>query len=142
MSLGHILYISDALTSERAALENIRSVSTHYNARNGITGVLFYSAGQFVQLLEGDPDDIRHLFAKIERDPRHKNVRLLIERPTPKRLFPDWNMGLLNLDQYSDKERKDLNELIALAQSNDAAFGDTPIEMEILSRFCMLLPAD
>lgn len=142
MALGHLLYISDAVQwISRADLESIREVSVRYNAEHDVTGVLFYSAGHFVQLLEGDPEEVRKLFRMIQRDARHRYLRLLVERPTDHRIFRDWNMGMLNLDQYSDAERRDLSELVRLAGQGETTADGTPVELEILSRFCMLLPA-
>lgn len=142
VSLGHLLYVSDAVRPmSHHDLEAIRDVSISYNAEHGITGVLFYSKGHFVQLLEGDPAELRTLYERIERDARHHHVRLLVERPADHRVFADWEMGLLDLQQYTENERRLLDELVALAGGGDTATDRTPIELEILSRFCMLLPA-
>lgn len=142
MVLGHLLYISDAvLPMDAEKLEAIREVSARNNAEHEITGVLFYSAGHFVQLLEGDTDEIHRLFEKIASDTRHQNVRLLVLRPAERRDFADWNMGLLDLDQHNADRRRDLDELVRLAGEGDKNCFGTPVELEILSRFCMLLPA-
>ena len=111
------------------------------NARLGITGVLFYSAGHFVQLLEGDMQTIHTMFEKIAADTRHENVNLLTLRPSERRVFAQWEMGLLDLDEHSKAHQRDLVELVRLAESADDSVFGTPIEMEILSKFCMLLPA-
>jgi len=141
MALGHLLYISDAVEPmTRDKLEDIREVSVRKNRENAITGVLFYSAGHFVQLLEGEPGEVRRLFDTIARDPRHRNVRLLIERPAERRVFGDWAMGLLDLDEHDPEHRASLDELVALA-SREKQHAGAPVELEVLSRFCMLLPA-
>lgn len=142
-TLGHLLYLSDAVRPlNREALNEIRDVSIRYNAAHGITGVLFYSAGHFVQLLEGDMTAIHKLFEKIASDRRHTNVKLLVLRPADRRIFSNWDMGLLDLDGYGEAEQRDLNELIRLAAQGDQNVYATPIELAILSRFCMLLPAE
>jgi len=142
MALGHLLYISDALRPmTQDDLDAIRDVSNTFNAKHGITGVLLYSAGHFVQLLEGEPSVIRALYDKIVQDPRHMNLRLLVERPADRRVFADWDMGVLDLDQHASRHRESLDELVQLAGTGATSPDGTPIEMEILSRFCMLLPA-
>lgn len=142
MVLAHLLYISEAVKPlTREQLEALCEASAANNAEKGITGVLFYSASHFVQLLEGDAETIHALFEKIAVDPRHQRVRLLVLRPAEKRVFSDWNMGLLDLDDRSDRERRDLEELVRLAKQGDDHQFAAPVEMEILSRFCMLLPA-
>lgn len=142
MALGHLLYLSDAtwpLTHDE--LEGIRLVSEQNNQALDVTGVLFYSSGHFVQLLEGDEHVIRRLFDRIACDRRHHHVRLLIERPASERIFADWSMGLLDLGGYSETDRRNLDDLIHLAGKGVTKDDGTPIELEILSRFCMLLAA-
>ena len=69
------------------------------NLRLGITGLLLYKQGEFMQALEGDEATVRSLFATIERDPRHERVHLLTTVAVPKRQFPHWSMGFKNLDE-------------------------------------------
>lgn len=141
MAIGHLIYISDAARRMSPQdLEAIRVASANYNANHAITGVLFYSAGHFVQLLEGDPDEVRKLYEKIEQDPRHQHIRLLVERSAGARLFPGWDMGLLDLNQGTASDRRALDELVKLAGTGASRRDGTPIEMDILSRFCMMLP--
>lgn len=63
------------------------------NQRLDITGVLLYRDGQILQLLEGPEDSVRTIFATIERDPRHKQVKKLSEEIVTERDFPNWSMG-------------------------------------------------
>jgi len=142
MVLGHLLYISDAThPMTRAELASIQDTSIRNNIHLDVTGVLFYSAGHFVQLLEGDMGTIHRLFEKISADDRHENVKLLVLRPAQKRVFDQWEMGLLDLDDQSELYQRDLVELVRLAESADESSYGTPVELEILSKFCMLLPA-
>lgn len=70
-------------------LKNARS----FNARQGITGILLYSDGRFVQLLEGAEQPVRQLYARIQQNPRHTQVVTVSEGPGPGRRFADWSMG-------------------------------------------------
>ncbi|MEM9346763.1 MAG: BLUF domain-containing protein [Planctomycetota bacterium] len=141
MAMGHLLYISDAVQPiTEADLESIRISSLRNNMLIDVTGVLFYSSGHFVQLLEGDRDRIHKLYHTIEEDARHCEPRVLVDCMATKRIFSEWSMGLLNLDTYSVEDRAKLDELVALASQGDVNRDETPVEMEILSRFCMLLP--
>jgi len=44
-------------------------------------------------VLEGDAEVIDSLYAKIERDKRHKNTVLIVWEPIASRSFADWPMG-------------------------------------------------
>ena len=69
------------------------------NRRDGITGMLCYWNGMFAQCLEGAERDVYRTFARIEKDPRHTEVDLLLRAEIPERHFGDWAMHLITLDE-------------------------------------------
>lgn len=84
-------------------IESIRVISSRNNQATGITGVLVTVGGHFFQIIEGEEDAIDHLFERISRDPRHRGVVCLkTESDISDRLFPDWSMNTINLDQHTD----------------------------------------
>ncbi len=68
------------------------------NERMDLTGMLLYKDGKFMQVLEGEEEAVKKLSSKIDRDPRHTQVNLLLEGPATYREFPDWSMGFTDLD--------------------------------------------
>jgi Sensors of blue-light using FAD len=74
------------------------------NEKLGITGMLLYRDGDFMQALEGDGIQVRALAAKIARDPRHKNVCVLLDSRCTEREFPDWSMGFRNLQDVDPQD--------------------------------------
>ena len=73
-------------------LEQILGVSRARNALAGITGLLLYRDGIFLQCLEGGEMAVRETYARIQRDPRHNRLLHLIEERIEQRSFPDWAM--------------------------------------------------
>lgn len=67
------------------------------NGGRRVTGMLLYADGRFLQLLEGTRNDVRALFAAIEADPRHHDVRVLAQRHRLLRQFPSWTMAFRDL---------------------------------------------
>lgn len=63
------------------------------NEALGVTGLLVYRAGSFIQLLEGPSDTVLDLYDRIAEDPRHRDVRTILEFHTSHRAFPDWPMA-------------------------------------------------
>ena len=63
------------------------------NARLDVSGILLFADGTFLQVLEGDKETVHDLYDKISRDSRHQGTKILLERETPRRSFPDWSMG-------------------------------------------------
>ena len=92
--LKQLIYTSEANEDmDFSVLESILDRARARNAELGITGMLLYSEGHFLQVLEGDAGVLDHLYAKIAADPRHDHVRTVVSRPIHERDFPDWSMG-------------------------------------------------
>ena len=99
--LTYISKFSRSLTEQD--IENIGLVSAHNNRPNNITGVLLCLAGIFFQILEGDEDKIDEVYEKILKDDRHIEILCLkLEADIEERLFPDWSMKTINLDDNND----------------------------------------
>lgn len=79
-------------------LKALLQQSRDKNTRLGLTGMLLYKDGNFMQLLEGSGDAVMSLYSVIERDPRHRGVLIVLRREIEARVFPDWSMGFKNLD--------------------------------------------
>jgi hypothetical protein len=74
------------------------------NEKLGISGMLLYKDGDFMQALEGDEAKVRSLSAKIATDPRHKVVYTVLQGPCAEREFPDWSMGFRDLSLVDPRE--------------------------------------
>lgn len=89
-----VLYSSNATEPfDDALLGELLAQSRADNQRAGLTGMLLYRAGRFIQVLEGAPDAVRALVDRIRDDPRHRDMRILIEQPVEDRQFASWTMG-------------------------------------------------
>ena len=97
--LFHLIYISDAVAPmSEGDLVDLLHQSRDRNMQHHITGMLLYKDGHFMQVLEGDEASVMAIFADIEVDARHTNVRTLREEYIQFRSFPDWAMGFTNID--------------------------------------------
>lgn len=119
MSITQLVYLSRAtpliLESERPIADELRrinAVASAANSRVGITGILLYKAGNFLQVLEGNALVLNRLFNKISTDPRHSHVVRLATLQAKLRLFEKWNMGLLNLDEHTELDRAVFDDVI------------------------------
>ena len=113
VKLTQLIYVSDAKVAMTAgAVESIVRNCRRNNEERNITGLLIYSGGHFIQLLEGHEPVLANLFAKISGDARHHNVERLLFAVATERLFPDWRMGLLNLDNIDALDRSRLKTFI------------------------------
>lgn len=108
--LVQIIYISrstfentDAINKIEPNVVRILAKSRINNRKNGLVGVLYFGDGAFFQCLEGDEDAINTLFAKIENDPRHKDIKLISKKYISRLSFPDWAMKYAPLDEKMGK---------------------------------------
>lgn len=94
ISTYHVLYRSRATpAATEANLQALLHQARTHNAQQQITGLLCYSEGDFVQLVEGPETVVRRLYARIQRDTRHTQVVTVSDGPGPQRWFADWHMA-------------------------------------------------
>jgi hypothetical protein len=92
-----LIYSSEATPGLAAAeLEEMLAESRIRNQVYGITGVLLFVEGAFLQILEGERDDVLGLMERIERDPRHRGVKVFYEQEVDERAFASWSMAYLS----------------------------------------------
>lgn len=104
-TLLELVYVSNAFPDDfpRVELERILASARRRNAELGVTGVLLYQAGTFLQLLEGPADAVRHLYADIiHDDPRHRALVHCWEQSIVARSFPQWWMGYIDGGSLSE----------------------------------------
>ncbi|QTN27765.1 BLUF domain-containing protein [Rhodoferax sp. AJA081-3] len=99
--LVRLLYASRAVDPSAEAIEAILSQSRHYNPTCGITGILCYGGGIFLQAIEGGRMPVSDLYGHIQRDARHKDVVLLHYEEISERRFGGWTMGQVNMSKIN-----------------------------------------
>jgi Sensors of blue-light using FAD len=72
---------------------DIVSKARLYNAAHDISGFLMFDQRRFHQILEGPTKEVDALFARIEADQRHSNVKLLKRDMIKVSTFENWSMG-------------------------------------------------
>jgi len=68
------------------------------NAVRGITGLLVFDSKHFLQVIEGSPDAVNRLYARLVTDPRHARPTLLSYAQVEIRRFSQWQMGFVAAD--------------------------------------------
>ena len=113
--LVRLLYCSRSVDRSPEAIESILAQSRQHNPVSGITGILCYGDGIFLQCIEGGRMQVSDLFGSIQKDPRHKDVALLDFEEILERRFGGWSMGQVNISKlnhsvllkYSEKAELD-----------------------------------
>jgi len=121
---------------DRAMLDSILEKARTFNAAHGLTGLLLFRDGIFLQLLEGHEFDVRQLYEKICMDSRHTRVTKLIDEPITERDFSTWSMGfhiitdddLATIDTQRNVSKRPVLSMAALCVN-------PPFATKILLRF-------
>jgi len=93
MQLIRLVYYSHCQLSNEADLENILASARRNNARNKITGALWFDGDYFVQALEGGRRAVSQTYHAIAADPRHSDIELVSCGTVDTRSFHTWKMG-------------------------------------------------
>jgi len=99
MKLHRLVYTSQAtiLFTKRELLDLLHE-SRGFNMVDNISGVLMHKQGYFLQVIEGQPEAIDNLISRLEKDPRHSNIKILYKSIIFERLFQNWAMGCADFD--------------------------------------------
>ena len=101
-SVHHLVYTSTAsvpLTADE--LDRHLARWREKNARLGVTGVLLFSEGHILQVLEGGRNGVNKLYNVIASDARHSDVTLLSYGEVGERRFAGWSMGQVNMSHLN-----------------------------------------
>jgi class 3 adenylate cyclase len=101
--IKRVMYVSTMhahFTDEE--ITELGRLSSLNNNRLGLTGVLISVHDYFFQILEGPEAVLDQLLDKIRMDPRHRDLTILsVEYGLPERLFTDWGMRTVCLNEES-----------------------------------------
>lgn len=101
------------------------------NPKLGLTGLLIHGNGSFLQTIEGPEASVDALVAKISKDPRHKDFRVLRRENIDRRSYGGWSMGFQRLSEQMLKEVPELDEFV-LDDFNPEFLSENPAAVERL----------
>jgi len=128
----HLTYVSSA-TQEFSGdeLARLLALSRVNNERVGVTGMLLYKDGNFMQVIEGSQDAVMTLKRHIERDGRHKGLLVLVAEERAERAFSEWSMAFRNLNEPSVNALPGFDEFLNTSLK-DERFTRSPIASQKL----------
>jgi hypothetical protein len=109
MALRQVLYGSSAVRPmTQAEIDVILEQARRRNTETGITGILFYLDGNFLQLLEGEEPALSEIFSRIRLDTRHLNLIKMLDGPIEQRSFAASPMAFRSIYDNELEENPDL----------------------------------
>ena len=136
VSLYRIVYTSTATGPfDRTGLMELLKGSVRRNTQAGITGLLLYQNGAFIQALEGEKAALVELFEKISHDPRHHRIIRLIQGPIEERFFPNSAMAFRDLDSPELRRLPGYSEFLNTPLNGELLAKDIPACQRLLLLF-------
>lgn len=97
------------------------------NQKWGVTGFLGRYNNIFLQILEGEPEQVQALMRNIQKDRRHNELELLSEGFVKERSFADWSMGYADLRDINQLEITARTAKLALVNAASRADPNAPL---------------
>ncbi len=129
-----LVYVSTATPlADLAQIEQLLDRAQERNARAGLTGVLLYDAGNFMQYVEGPADALARVYSSIRGSRLHSGVIEILREPIRTREFPEWSMAFRSAAAFGMSHPAPRDDL--LVPNGDAAPGALSPARTILSKF-------
>ena len=93
--------------------------------------MLLYRDGNFMQTIEGAAPMIAALQGRLEADPRHTSLSVLVEGERDERRFDGWSMAFRDLGDPALRDTPGYSEFLNAPLTADA-FGSDPSASERL----------
>lgn len=152
--LIRLVYASRSVAAHNATqlgldpgVARILAKSRKNNARLDVVGGLLFGEGYLLQCLEGDVRIVQNLYSKIEADPRHRDVTVLLQSSISTRTFGAWSMkyvpgerrlqgllrqwGVSQFDPYQ-LSKVQIDEAVRFMRDEDDAVDTVPSELQAL----------
>lgn len=98
MSLQELIYTSvSSVHGDKAKVKNILAASELNNVANSVTGLLIFDGHRYIQILEGEMENVDRLYDVISKDSRHQQLELLHKGGITSRSFENWRMAYESL---------------------------------------------
>jgi len=116
LNIIYLSVMSDEWPLNSSEIIELGRNAARVNSSLGVTGFLLYTKPYFLQYLEGTPTQVKELYTRIRRDPRHNNVTILASQIVRDgvRSFADWHMRTTDLDSETSQETAPLREVLRL----------------------------
>lgn len=138
MSLVRLAYVSTSLLAddpnERRQIADILLSSRRQNEEPEVTGALLVTGHRFAQVLEGEREAVEAVYGRIVRDPRHKDIVLILYESIEVRRFPDWAMAYIGPSQSAEEAVARVTSKVPACKSGQAARGLVTFMSQTLAR--------
>lgn len=108
------------------------------NQADGVSGVLLYHEGSFLQILEGPEEAVEATYERIGKDKRHGRVVVLQRSVVTARSFEGWSMGCIKPADPKAAAvfaKEGFSDFLATGKIDNLESGDQQRIVRVLSGF-------
>lgn len=117
-----LTYVSTARQPfDAEALADLLEVSRRNNHATGLSGMMLYVGGHFIQTLEGPAATVDATCARISADPRHRDHVVASREVAPCRIFGDWSMRFEDLGLAKGTQLPGYNDFLSASTELERA---------------------
>ena len=122
-NLDSLVYVSSAVRLlSHEEIEYLLRRARERNKEYGVTGILLYIGGNFMQYIEGPQDNLDIIYKIIQEDELHSGLILVSREAIESRQFGDWDMAYQTRDVEgyvgSPGERKLIEMILEMPGNN------------------------
>ena len=119
--IHQLVYISAAEHDfSEKELKQLLAKARENNESLGITGMLLFHEGSFIQALEGNKESVEKLYEKIGLDQRHSETRVIFRGELEERDFETWSMGFYRSNQSSSENLEGFHKFLKFGFRREA----------------------
>lgn len=109
-----LLYISASNHDfDEEELCDLLNIAREKNLAVGVSGMLLYHNGSFIQALEGAQTEVELIYERIGKDPRHTESRILFRGEVFERDFDGWSMGFYRSKQSQSENLEGFHQFLS-----------------------------
>jgi hypothetical protein len=128
-----LVYVSKAVSPYTLTdIDRLLQSSRQRNEAHGLSGVLLYDNGDFMQYIEGPASGLSAIYGKIAVSPMHHGIVELLREPLTTLRFPQWSMAFRSPGGFGMSDPAQQSDLLAARRP-----GETPnsVAEQMLERF-------
>ena len=124
--LVSLVYVSASVRLfGESEIAEILAQSHRNNGRAGITGMLLYRDGNFLQVLEGPDAAVESTLQRIRNDERHRGILVMRKDKIESRAFSEWTMAFKKVGSAEMQDMEGYSPFMELSFDSQA-FKDRP----------------
>jgi hypothetical protein len=119
--LVSLVYVSSGVREfEDSEITALLTQSHRNNETCGVTGMLLYRDGNFLQVLEGPEVAVQATLQRIKSDNRHGGIMVLKNEHIQSRHFPEWTMTFRKLGSEDLRDMEGYSPFMEQSFNSDA----------------------